>query len=272
MALPALRAIPGWNGPMLVALGALFVVLCLICGGWLRRIRSERSLRPRRWSWNREETICSWIAVLGLVVYVLLTRWTASIHGDWNFDAWRGQIAGPALFAAGPCSRHAGERMRNGAAGSAGDCRCWPWQWSRRGSPLGPRSTSPAESRCACGGLLSAALLWQARSRSREGHDTDRLQRTRYCRAWTDPSRRADGAFAADGATDFTSLKQRLNVSDGAVGPQLLKLEEIGYLKCEKSFVAKPKSTYSITAKGRSALDRYLEQMQAVIDAVRRGE
>lgn len=80
-------------------------------------------------------------------------------------------------------------------------------------------------------------------------------------------------ALAADGAADFTSLKQRLNVSDGAVGPQLLKLEEIGYLKCDKSFVArKPKSTYSITAKGRKALDRYLEQMQAVIDAVRGGE
>lgn len=74
-----------------------------------------------------------------------------------------------------------------------------------------------------------------------------------------------------DGPTDFTTLKQRLNLSDGAVGPQLLKLEEIGYLQCAKSFVGRrPKSTYSITAAGRKALLRYLDQMQAVIDDVRR--
>jgi DNA-binding PadR family transcriptional regulator len=80
-------------------------------------------------------------------------------------------------------------------------------------------------------------------------------------------------ALVADGPIDFTTLKQRLSVSDGAIGPQLLKLEEIGYLKCDKSFVERrPKSTYSITAKGRKALHRYLDQMQAVIDAVRSGE
>lgn len=77
-------------------------------------------------------------------------------------------------------------------------------------------------------------------------------------------------ALASNGPADFTSLKQRLNVSDGAVGPQLLKLEEIGYLKCAKSFVARrPKSTYTITPRGRKALLNYVAQMQAVIDTVR---
>ncbi len=80
-------------------------------------------------------------------------------------------------------------------------------------------------------------------------------------------------ALQTDGPTDFTTLKERLKLSDGAVGPQLLKLEEIGYLKCMKSFVARrPKSTYSITPVGRKALLNYLEQMQAVIDAVRNGK
>jgi DNA-binding PadR family transcriptional regulator len=79
-------------------------------------------------------------------------------------------------------------------------------------------------------------------------------------------------ALTTDGPTDFTTLKQRLNASDGALGPQLLKLEEIGYLKCAKSFVARrPKSTYRITPAGRKALLHYLEQMQAVIDSVRGG-
>jgi DNA-binding PadR family transcriptional regulator len=80
-------------------------------------------------------------------------------------------------------------------------------------------------------------------------------------------------ALVTDGPTDFTTLKQRLKLSDGAMGPQLLKLEEIGYLKCAKSFVARrPRSTYTITPAGRKALWKYLQQMQAVIDAVRKGE
>jgi DNA-binding MarR family transcriptional regulator len=79
-------------------------------------------------------------------------------------------------------------------------------------------------------------------------------------------------ALATDGPIDFTTLKLRLSASDGAMGPQLLKLEEIGYLKCAKTFVARrPKSTYSITPAGRKALFKYLEQMQAVIDSVRAG-
>jgi DNA-binding MarR family transcriptional regulator len=80
-------------------------------------------------------------------------------------------------------------------------------------------------------------------------------------------------ALVAGGPIDFTTLKQRLNVSDGAIGPQLLKLEEIGYLKCHKSFVdRRPRSTYSVTPRGRKAVLHYLDQMQAVIDAVRSGE
>lgn len=76
--------------------------------------------------------------------------------------------------------------------------------------------------------------------------------------------------LALDGPLDFTTLKQRLAVSDGAVAPQLRKLEEIGYLHCRKSFVGRrPKSTYRITATGRKALDHYLRTMQTVIDAMK---
>jgi DNA-binding PadR family transcriptional regulator len=73
-----------------------------------------------------------------------------------------------------------------------------------------------------------------------------------------------------DGALDFTTLKKRLEVSDGAVAPHLLKLEEIGYITCTKAFIGRrPRTTYQINAAGRKALARYLDQMQAVIDAVR---
>ena len=73
-----------------------------------------------------------------------------------------------------------------------------------------------------------------------------------------------------DRSLDFTTLKKRLDLSDGAIGPQLLKLEEIGYISCKKAFVGRrPKSTYRITPAGRKALRRYVDQMQQVIDAIR---
>ncbi|WP_165235188.1 winged helix-turn-helix domain-containing protein [Aquisphaera insulae] len=80
-------------------------------------------------------------------------------------------------------------------------------------------------------------------------------------------------ALQVHGPLDFTSLKKQHGVSDGALGLHLQKLEETGYVTCEKAFVGKrPKSTYRITPTGRTALTTYLDAMQAVIDSVRRHE
>jgi predicted ArsR family transcriptional regulator len=77
-------------------------------------------------------------------------------------------------------------------------------------------------------------------------------------------------ALQTDGPLDFTTLKKRLVVTDGALGLHLQKLEEVGYVGCEKAFVGqRPKSTYRITPAGRRALSNYLDAMQAVIDSVR---
>jgi DNA-binding PadR family transcriptional regulator len=74
-----------------------------------------------------------------------------------------------------------------------------------------------------------------------------------------------------DGPLDFTTLKKRLDVSDGAIGPHLLKLEETAYIASAKTFVGRrPRTTYRITPAGRKALLRYLDQMQALIEAVKR--
>ncbi|MHC4092511.1 MAG: winged helix-turn-helix domain-containing protein [Planctomycetota bacterium] len=76
-------------------------------------------------------------------------------------------------------------------------------------------------------------------------------------------------ALQTEGPLDFTTLKKRLNVADGAMGIHLRKLEDIGYIACKKSFVGRrPRSTYRITSKGRRALRGYLDAMQHVIDAV----
>jgi len=76
-------------------------------------------------------------------------------------------------------------------------------------------------------------------------------------------------ALQTDGALDFTTLKKRLNVSDGALGLHLQKLEEVRYITCEKAFVGqRPKSTYRITTAGRKSLMNYLGAMQTIIDSV----
>lgn len=80
-------------------------------------------------------------------------------------------------------------------------------------------------------------------------------------------------ALRMGGALDFTTLKKRLEVSDGALGLHLLKLEEIAYVTCHKAFVGRrPKSTYTITPKGKRALGTYLDAMQELINALEKAK
>src|SRR5215468_10768616 len=58
----ALRAVPGWDRAMLVVLGVCLAGLLMASAHWLRRARSERALRPRRWSWGREEVLAGLVA------------------------------------------------------------------------------------------------------------------------------------------------------------------------------------------------------------------
>jgi DNA-binding MarR family transcriptional regulator len=76
-------------------------------------------------------------------------------------------------------------------------------------------------------------------------------------------------ALQVDGSLDFTTLRKRLNVSDGALGLHLARLEEAGYIRCEKQFIGRrPRTTYILTASGRGALAQYLRSLQKVIDMV----
>jgi len=80
-------------------------------------------------------------------------------------------------------------------------------------------------------------------------------------------------ALQMAGSLDFTTLRKRLDVSDGALGLHLAKLEEIAYVTCHKAFVGRrPKSTYTITAKGKRALATYLDAMQQLINALEKAK
>jgi len=72
-----------------------------------------------------------------------------------------------------------------------------------------------------------------------------------------------------DGPLDFTTLKKRLDVSDGVLGMHLQKLEAIGYLSASTVLHGRrPKTTYRLSAAGRRALSGYLQSMQRLLDAV----
>lgn len=78
-------------------------------------------------------------------------------------------------------------------------------------------------------------------------------------------------ALQIDGPLDFTTLKKRLDVADGALGIHMLKLEEARYVQAKKSFLGRrPKTTYQITLTGRKALAQYLQSMRRLLDEIER--
>lgn len=78
-------------------------------------------------------------------------------------------------------------------------------------------------------------------------------------------------ALQIDGALDFTTLRKRLGVADGALGLHLQKLEEAGYIGARRTLIGRrPRTTYRITSAGRRALSKYLDAMQRLIEAVDR--
>lgn len=77
-------------------------------------------------------------------------------------------------------------------------------------------------------------------------------------------------ALAANETLSFTDLKNLLNTTDGNISVHARKLEDAGYLTCEKSFKGRvPLTEYRITIEGREALNRYLNHMEALINAMK---
>jgi len=78
-------------------------------------------------------------------------------------------------------------------------------------------------------------------------------------------------ALAVREELSFAELKALFDVSDGNLSAHARKLEEADYLSCTKSFeLRRPKTVYRLTTRGRNALNRYLDHVEAVIKATRR--
>lgn len=77
-------------------------------------------------------------------------------------------------------------------------------------------------------------------------------------------------ALAVNDALTFNDLKNLMQTTDGNLSVHARKLEDAGYVVCNKSFDGRvPKTVYKITAAGRRALERYLDHMEALIRAMR---
>jgi DNA-binding MarR family transcriptional regulator len=77
-------------------------------------------------------------------------------------------------------------------------------------------------------------------------------------------------ALAANESLTFSELKDLLKTTDGNVSVHARKLEEAEYIACTKSFEGRmPKTEYRLTDKGRRALEKYLDHMEALIRAAR---
>lgn len=101
---------------------------------------------------------------------------------------------------------------------------------------------------------------------------TDPSQRTRDGLARLDPvleHRMRLGAcvlLSSVDALSFSRLKELLEATDGNLGAQMRKLEEVNYVAVRKEFRdRKPVTWYSLTSAGKQALRSHLEAMEKVI-------
>lgn len=69
------------------------------------------------------------------------------------------------------------------------------------------------------------------------------------------------------GEKTFKQLKEITGATDGNLGAQLNKLEELGYIIIKKEFVnKKPQSTYILTKAGRDNFKQYVEMLSQILD------
>lgn len=77
-------------------------------------------------------------------------------------------------------------------------------------------------------------------------------------------------ALAVNEYLSFNDLKKLLQTTDGNLSVHARRLEEAKYIECTKSFENRvPRTEYRLTSAGRTAFERYLDHMEALIQAMR---
>jgi DNA-binding MarR family transcriptional regulator len=78
-------------------------------------------------------------------------------------------------------------------------------------------------------------------------------------------------ALAVNQNLSFNELKDLLNTTDGNLSVHARKLEDAGYIACDKSFEdRKPRTEFRLLPAGKKALERYLDHMETLIRATKK--
>jgi DNA-binding transcriptional ArsR family regulator len=118
------------------------------------------------------------------------------------------------------------------------------------------RTATPAASRSGPRGMMRGAV--------QSAPDLDRLIHERIRLGIV-------SALAVEEVVAFTDLRKLLKTTDDNLSVHARKLEEAGYVACEKFFDGRtPRTQFRLTATGRRALERYVAHMEAIIEATRR--
>ena len=65
---------------------------------------------------------------------------------------------------------------------------------------------------------------------------------------------------------DFTTLRDMLEVSDGALASHIKALEKAKYIEVQKQFIGrKPNTSYAVTNPGRTAFSNHLDALEQLI-------
>jgi DNA-binding transcriptional ArsR family regulator len=79
-------------------------------------------------------------------------------------------------------------------------------------------------------------------------------------------------ALATADRLSFIELRDALGVTDGNLSVHARKLEDAGYLECQKKFDRRiPRTEYRLSTRGRAAFASYLFQLESVIRTSRHG-
>ena len=78
-------------------------------------------------------------------------------------------------------------------------------------------------------------------------------------------------ALAANSVMTFNDLKSLLQITDGNLSVHARKLEEAGYVECSKGYDGRlPRTEYRLSSSGRTALQKYVAHMEALIKEIQR--
>ncbi len=70
-------------------------------------------------------------------------------------------------------------------------------------------------------------------------------------------------------STDFVFLLRETGLTKGNLGSHLVRLEEAGYVKIEKTYRGKiPQTICSLTEEGRAAFRQYRERVRRAVDSL----